>query len=257
MSKRSKEERLPPSETGRKALEAASYLVQAATAIQGWSGNLDWSRRLVSQGVLTSPELIRSFSKVQRRDFLPDYQQPDEGHDHPLQIGYGQTNSQPSLVGTMLELLKPHRGHAILDVGSGSGWTTALLASAVGSKGRVIGTERVPQLVDFARANLAKYAFPTAKIELTESGLGFPSEGPYNRILVSANMQQDWVPELASQLSPRGGIMVAPIANPDHDTGDYNQRIAVITRRGANFATSTAMEGVAFVPLIYNGVAAA
>jgi len=233
-------------------METASYLARAALEMQSWSGSLDWSRRLVHDNVLTSPELIRSFSRVRRVDFLPDHQKPDEGYDRPIPVSHGQTNSQPSLVAGMLELLKPRRGHAILDVGAGSGWTTALLASVAGSKGRVIGTDRVPELVEFARSNLAKYDFPSARIEYTNTELGMPSQGPYNRILVSAHMIEDWVPELTSQLSLRGGIMVAPIATKaNHGSSDYNQSIAIITRNGADFVTRTAMEGVAFVPLIH------
>ncbi len=202
---------------------------------------------------MTSSELTRSFSRVRRVDFLPDDQKPDEGYDRPLSVGQGQTNSQPSLVGKMMELLRPRKGHSILDVGSGSGWTTALLASVAGRGGQVIGTERIPQLIEFGRENLAKYDFPSAKIEHTESDLGMRSEGPYNRILVSAHMLEDWVPELSSQLSPRGGIMVAPIATKaNHGTQGHNQCIAVITRNGADFATATAMEGVGFVPLVHS-----
>jgi len=247
---------LPPSETRDRVMNSASYIIGAALSMQGWSGSLDWSKRLVNEGVLTTPELISSFSRVKRLDFLPDEQKPDEGYDWPLQVGQAQTNSQPSLVGRMLELLQPRRGHAILDVGSGSGWTTALLASVAGKRGRVIGTERVPELVEFAKGNLVKYDLPTARVELTESGLGMPSQGPYNRILVSAHMLEEWVPELSSQLSPRGGIMVAPIVTEaNHGKSGYNQHVAVITRHGANFATATAMEEVGFVPLIHDGAA--
>src|SRR5665213_3419732 len=143
-------EELPDSETRHKVISSVSYLIGAALSMQGWSGSLDWSKRLANEGVLTTPELISSFHKVKRSDFLPADQKPDEGYDWPLQVGQAQTNSQPSLVGRMLEMLQPRRGHAILDVGSGSGWTTALLASVVGKHGRVIGTERVPELVEFA-----------------------------------------------------------------------------------------------------------
>lgn len=202
--------------------------------------------------VLTNPELIYSFSKVSRADFLPDDQKPNEGFDHPLPIGYDQTNSQPSLVGLMLELLKPRKGHAILDVGAGSGWTTALLASVVGRGGRVIGTERISQLVEFARSNLEKYDFPQAKIEYSESDLGMPTEGPFNRILVSAYMIEDWVPDLRAQLSPRGGIMVAPVETAaDHRSTGYNQSIIVITRHGDKFVRFIAIEDVVFVPLVH------
>ena len=253
----SEQEAAPRSDTGKRVLETASYLVRVAVEMQDWSGYLDWSRRLVGEGVLTNPGLIRSFLRVSRADFLPTDQKPDEGYDFPLLIGHNQTNSQPSLVAKMLELLKPRRGHAILDVGSGSGWTTALLASVTGKEGRVIGTERILELVEFAKGNLDKYDFPHAKIEHTESELGLPAEGPYNRILVSAHMIEDWVPELSSQLSSRGGIMVAPIATKDnHGSSGYNQNIVAITRNGDRFVSSIAIEGAGFVPLVYGDQAA-
>lgn len=245
-------ERLPQSDMTNKVVEAASFLLASAMGIQGWSGSLDWSKRLTNQGPLTNPELIRSFSRIKRIDFLPDEQKRDEGFDQPLSVGYGQTNSQPSLVAGMLELLKPRRGHTILDVGAGSGWTTGLLAAVAGKDGSVVGTERIPELVGFAKGNLAKYELPQAKVVHTGSDLGRPSEGPYNRILVSAHIIEDWVPELSAQLHPYGGIMVAPmVTKENHGTSGYHQDIAVITRHGSHFARTTAMEGVGFVPLIH------
>ena len=133
----------------------------------------------------------------------------DEAYgDYPLPIGHGQTISQPYTVAYMLELLQPERGDRVLDVGSGSGWTAALLASIVGPDGRVWGTEIIPELVEFGRANLAKYNFKNATIERA-AGLGLPEHAPYDKILVSA--AADDVPDsLLDQLAP-GGIMVIPI----------------------------------------------
>lgn len=250
----SNQETDPRSDTSLRAMEAASYLLRTSLEMQSWSGSLDWSKRLVHEGVLVNPAIIRSFSNVRRVDFLPDRQKLDEGYDFPIAIGYNQTNSQPSLVGKMLELLKPRRGQNILDVGSGSGWTTALLASVTGREGRVIGTERIPELVDFAKGNLAKYNFPHAEVRLTEHELGVPTEGPYSRILVSAHMLERWIPELGSQLSSRGGMMIAPVsAKASHDSNlDYSQTIVAITRNGNNFTKSVCIEGVGFVPLIHD-----
>ena len=108
-------------------------------------------------GVLKSPSLKKAYLQIDRKDFvLPKYE--DEAYeDHPLPIGYGQTISQPTTVFFMLELLSAKLGDHILDVGSGSGWTTALLGSIVGKKGGVVGVDIVSELVEYGRNNLKKY----------------------------------------------------------------------------------------------------
>ncbi|HSX47311.1 MAG TPA: methyltransferase domain-containing protein, partial [Patescibacteria group bacterium] len=127
--------------------------------------NSDWSKRLVNLGILKSSNLIKSFSTVKREDFIPSEYIEYAYIDSPIEIGHGQTNSQPSLVASMLELLSPKLGHSILDVGCGSGWTTALLTTSVGPKGKVIGTERIPSLVNFAKNNLKKYKYKNVEIK--------------------------------------------------------------------------------------------
>ncbi|WP_255354132.1 protein-L-isoaspartate O-methyltransferase [Phycicoccus sp. Root563] len=142
--------------------------------------------------------------------FLPRDQVARAGQDTPLPIGHGQTNSQPTTVRQVLELLDVHEGDTVLDVGSGSGWTTALLARLTGPTGSVVGVERVPALVTVGAAHLADAGVPWARVEPAAPGvLGRPSEGPYNRILVSA--QASRLPhELVAQLAPEG-VLVVPV----------------------------------------------
>ena len=155
--------------------------------------------------------IIQTFSHINRKDFvLPKYKNEAYG-DYPLSIGYGQTISQPSTVAFMLKLLNPSRGDKILDVGSGSGWTTALLAYLVGDKGKVIGIELIPELVELGRKNLQKYKFTNAQIFLAQKELGYKKEALYDKILVSAAVPK--LPQqLLGQLKPKG-IMVVPIQN--------------------------------------------
>src|SRR6476619_7863497 len=99
--------------------------------------------------------VAEAFAAVPRVDFLPADQQRRASYDGPLPIGHGQTSSQPRTVAAMLRLLEVAPGQSVLDVGSGSGWTTALLAHLVGPTGSVLGVELEPSLVTFGADNLA------------------------------------------------------------------------------------------------------
>ena len=140
-----------------------------------------------------------------RTGFLPRAERRRADHDGPIQIGAGQTNSQPRTVVAMLRLLDVHPGQRVLDVGAGSGWTTALLAHLTGRD------ELEPSLVRFGSDNLARTGQPWASIRQAQPGvLGWPAGAPYDRVLVSA--EPDTLPdELVEQLAD-DGVMVIPVA---------------------------------------------
>ena len=96
-----------------------------------------------------------AFRAVPRAGFLPRRDRMRAGVDGPIQIGHGQTNSQPRTVEAMLRLLEVRPGDRVLDVGAGSGWTTALLAELTGEQGSVTGVELVPELATWGAQNLA------------------------------------------------------------------------------------------------------
>ena len=193
---------------------------------------------LIQKGVLRSKHMIAAFRAVDRRYFVLPADVAHAYEDHPLSIGYDQTISQPYTVAFMLELLLPRVGQTILDVGSGSGWTTALLAQIVGVNGRVYGVERVPELVAFGSTNLATYHFAQASITKAGKLLGAPEHAPFDRILVSAATNQ--VPtELVHQLAI-GGVMVIPIGTA----------IVRIVKTSKAEITEDVYEGFAFVPLL-------
>jgi len=152
-----------------------------------------------------------AFAALPRVGFLPRLARRRAGYDGPIRIGRGQTNSQPRTVAAMLRLLDVRPGQRVLDVGAGSGWTTALLARLVGSSGVIVGVELEPSLVGVGAANLARTDQPWAGIRAAAPGvLGLPAEAPYDRVLVSAEPPS--LPnELVGQLTD-DGVMVIPVA---------------------------------------------
>lgn len=166
---------------------------------------------LISSGVFRTPEIVAAFRQVDRIDFVPEEYRREAYADYPLPIGFGQTISQPMTVAFMIELLYPRSGNIILDIGSGSGWTTAILAFLAGNSGYVTGVEIIPELVVFGRGNLAKYPFVNASIlPARQKGIGIPGN-TFDRILVSAGART-FPEELLDQLNP-GGRLVIPVGN--------------------------------------------
>ena len=149
-----------------------------------------------------------AFAAVPRAGFLLERDRARADLDAPVPIGHGQTNSQPRTVAAMLRLLEVERGHRVLDVGSGSGWTTVLLAELTGPTGTVTGVEVVPELVELGAANLGRTSHPWASIRSASPDvLGWPAGAPYDRILVSADAPA--LPEeLVEQLTTEGRLVV-------------------------------------------------
>lgn len=166
-----------------------------------------------------------------RRRFLPPEVAGEHRRDAPLPIGFGQTNSQPSTVAAMLTLLETFPGMRVLDVGSGSGWTSALLGELGGPESSVHAVELVPELVERARTALTQ---PWVQVHHARRGvLGLPALGPFDRILVSA-MARELPGDLVEQLGD-GGVMVAPWRDVMHRVRSTDGAVEITDHGGYRF----------------------
>lgn len=191
---------------------------------------------LIKEGTLKTKSVIEAFRNIDRKDFILSEYKEDAYKDIPLPIGYGQTISQPTTVAFMLELLQVKKGDRVLDVGSGSGWTTALL-SYLAKDGFVWGVEILPELVLFGKSNLSKYNFKNSIILEAGKEIGLREKGPFDKILVSASAET--VPFLLLEQLKEGGIMVIPIRDSIWKIKKINGKIE-----------TEVFEGFLFVPLI-------
>ena len=211
---------------------------------------------LIEGGWLRTPRIIEAFKKIKRVDFLPEDLKNLAEVNEALPIGYGQTISQPLVVAFMIELLQPEPGEKILDVGTGSGWTTALLAEIVSGvyfydrcrksklekRGKVIGIEIVPELVEFGKKNVSKYNFiKKGVVEFLEAdgSKGYPKEAPFDKILCSASIQGKLPQSWKEQIKIEGRI-VTPIGSS----------IWLFVKKSKNKFQTKEYPGFIFVPLI-------
>jgi protein-L-isoaspartate(D-aspartate) O-methyltransferase len=206
---------------------------------------MDFIADLIMGGWLKTPAIIQAFRKIKREDFLPDEVKDMAGINEALPIGYSQTISQPLTVAFMLEKLQPKAGDNILDVGSGSGWTTALLAEIVKKTGMVTGVEIVPGLKEFGEKNIFKYnSDRVAKIILADGSKGYLENAPYDKILASASARE--LPNAWKEQLKEGGRIVASVGN------SIWLLFKNPPRAGKNEFEKFEYPGFAFVPLIQN-----
>jgi len=180
----------------------------------------------------------KAFKQVDRQNFVLTRDKELAYFDMPLRIGHGQTISQPTTVSRMLHWLDVKKGDKILDIGSGSGWTTALLANITGPEGHVYAVERVSELVEFGRKNCVKPNVKNAKFFQAGKKLGLEKYAPYDRILVSASAKK-FPKKLLEQLKT-GGKLVIPVKN----------NILEITKTSKTKHKTITHSGYVFVPLL-------
>lgn len=201
-------------------------------------------KNLIAGGYLKTPSIIDAFKKIDRKDFVPDELKDQAYADYPLPIGFGQTISQPLTVAFMLELLQPKKGNKILDIGSGSGWQTALLSHIVSEgngNGRVYAVDIIKELAAFGEKNVSRYNFvkkDVAEFHCFNAINGMEEKAPFDRIIAAAAGNE--VPENWKKQLTVGGRMVAPIEE---------SIMLVIKKREKTFETKE-FPGFSFVPLV-------
>jgi len=193
--------------------------------------------QLIARGI-RDERVLAAFRKVRRECFIPDVALDMAYEDHPISIGCSQTISQPYIVARTLECLALKPQDRALEIGTGSGYQTALLAELCRE---VHSIERIPELADAARARLRDMGYSNTEVRVADGTLGWPERAPYDAIVVSAAAPR--IPQpLLDQLAD-GGRMVIPV-------GDVRgQNLELVERKGRALRTRSIC-GCVFVRLI-------
>jgi protein-L-isoaspartate(D-aspartate) O-methyltransferase len=193
--------------------------------------------QIAARGV-RHPRVLAALASIPRHWFVPARLAAAAHDDAPLPVGQGQTISQPFMVALMTAALEPHRTDRVLEIGTGSGYQTAILAHLVR---RVFTIERLPDLAQAARRRLAELGIVNVEYRVGDGSLGWPDAAPFDGILVTAAAPSIPAP-LTAQLAP-GGRIAVPV-------GDLALQELVVGVLGpAGLATRRA-GGCRFVPLI-------
>ncbi len=196
--------------------------------------------QIVARGI-SDRETLRAMRIVPRHRFVPVDLVTDAYADSPLPIGGGQTISQPYMVAAMTELVRPKAGDRVLEVGTGSGYQAAVLASIVDS---VYTIEILPALAEMARDRLYALGYTNVVSRCGDGYLGWPDHAPFDAILISAAAEEIPAP-LIAQLK-EGGRLVMPVGSP------YDVQTLVVGEKKNGVFTRREVMPVKFVPLQRN-----
>lgn len=196
------------------------------------------AEQLIGRG-LTNQKILAAFRKVPRHLFVPEEYRLQAYADHPLPIGENQTISQPYIVALMTELLNIQPTSRILEIGTGSGYQTAILAELASE---VYTIERIGKLSQTAQLILQDLGYSNIHFRVGDGALGWPEYAPYDRIIVSAASPKV-PPQLLDQLSTKKGLLVLPVGER------FQQTLTRIEKNGNQIKTSY-HDYCVFVPLI-------
>jgi protein-L-isoaspartate(D-aspartate) O-methyltransferase len=193
--------------------------------------------QIAARGV-RDERVLSAMREVPRHFFVPESYQTSAYNDSPLPIGKGQTISQPYIVAVMTEILRLLPTDKVLEIGSGSGYQAAILGKLAHT---VVTVERIPEVAEIARANLARVGITNVTVVTGDGTIGYPEGAPFDGILITAATPA--VPAPLIEQMAEGGRLVAPVGSRDL------QELVRLTRHGEQI-TRELFGGVVFVPLL-------
>jgi len=223
------------------ALTAMLSTVMCTSSHPDFQGDRAAERRqMVAEQIrgrdIRDPRVLAAMERVQRHLFMPEALRDEAYGDHPVSIGYGQTISQPYIVGFMSEALAVEPGHRILEIGTGSGYQAAIL----GELAREVFTiEIIEPLAESARATLAQRGYKNVHVRAGNGYAGWPEQAPFDRIIVTA--APDEVPPALIEQLKVGGLMAIPV-------GTFTQELRIMKRTVNGMDTLKTLP-VRFVPM--------
>jgi len=199
-------------------------------------------RRMVATQIefrgIRDEQVLEAMRTVPRHRFVPEGERSAAYEDQPLSIGQGQTISQPYMVALMTACLELTGGETVLEIGTGSGYQTAVLAEIAE---KVYSIERHSALSEQAAMRLTKLGYDRCILKVGDGTVGWPEAAPFDGIIVTAGAPE--VPEALREQLADGGRLVIPVG------AEYHQTLYKIRRDGTRFVENE-MTGCVFVPLI-------
>ena len=186
-----------------------------------------------------SARIVRAFMEVAREDFVPEAARKRAYADRPIPILEHQTTSQPTLIARMIDAADPLPGDRILEIGTGFGFQTALLARLGGD---IISVERHPSLARAANDNLARAGITSVRVVVGDGWLGWPDEAPYDAIIVSAGAPE--VPKSFAGQLKEGGRLVIPVAK------GRAEEVVLFVKSSDHLVRARVLTPARFVPLV-------
>ena len=193
--------------------------------------------QIAARGIKES-RVLSAFLKVERHRFIPENSRRSAYADHPVPIGEGQTISQPYIVALMTECLNLNGNERILEIGTGSGYQTAILAEL--SK-EIYSVERIPFLAERAKSVLGELGYTNIKIKVDDGTLGWQEEAPFDRIIITAASRR--IPSPLIEQLKEGGRLLIPLGE------SFSQVLTIAQKQDGKIITSNVC-GCVFVPLI-------
>lgn len=181
--------------------------------------------------------VLAALERVPRECFLPNDLRHEAHRDHPVPIGHGQTISQPYIVGYMTEALRLESTHRVLEIGTGCGYQTAVLAELAA---QVYSIELIPELADRARETIERMGYRNVAIRAGDGYNGWPECAPFDRIIGAAAAPH--VPNALVEQLAEGGLLVMPV-------GVAYQELRVLQKQGVSVKTLATLP-VRFVPMV-------